>query len=307
MVEFDVVVIGSGPAGLTSAIYTIRGGLSTLIVEKGLTGGQIALTENIENYPGFESISGRELATKMLSQAKNQGAVFELSEVKNIIQKGNEKIVDLGEKKIIAKTVVLAVGSNPRKLNVPGEKEFDGKGVHYCALCDGFAYRNKVVAVLGGGDAAIKEALYLANTTKKVYVIHRRDELRAEKGHQEQAFAKKNIEFVWNSVVTEFVGTKFLEKLKIHNVKTNKDSEIMVDGSFTYIGHLPATKWIDVKKTESGNILVDKNMSTSVKGIFACGDCTQGGIAQIATSVGEGAIAGTSAIEYIQNLKNEKK
>ena len=307
MVDYDVVVIGSGPAGLTSAIYAVRGGLSTIIIEKGLTGGQIALTENIENYPGFESISGRDLAKKMLSQAKNQGAVFELGEVKSIIQKGNEKVVDLGEKKIIAKSVVLAVGSNPRKLGVPGEKEYDGKGVHYCALCDGFAYRDKVVAVLGGGDAAIKEALYLSNTTKKVYVIHRRDELRAEKGHQEQAFAKKNIEFVWDSVVTEFVGTKFLEKLKIHNVKTNKDSELNVDGSFTYIGHLPATKWIDVDKTEKGYIKVDKKMSTSMQGVFACGDCTQGDIAQIATSVGEGAIAGTSVIEYVQNLKDDKK
>ncbi|MFA5763611.1 MAG: thioredoxin-disulfide reductase [archaeon] len=307
MENYDVVVIGSGPAGLTSAIYAVRGGLSTLIVEKGLTGGQIALTENIENYPGFESISGAELAKKMLDQAKNQGAVFELEEVKSISEDNGKKIIDLGEKKVSAKAVVIAVGSNPRKLGVPGEKEFDGKGVHYCALCDGFAYRNKVVAVLGGGDAAIKEALYLANTTKKVYVIHRRDELRAEKGHQEQAFAKENIEFIWDSVVTEFVGTKFLEKLKIHNVKTNKDSEIAVDGSFTYVGHLPATNWVDVDKTERGYIKVDKKMSTSMQGVFACGDCTDGDIAQIATSVGDGAIAGTSVIEYVQNLKNGKK
>jgi thioredoxin reductase (NADPH) len=306
MSDYDVVVIGSGPAGLTSAIYAVRAGLSTLILEKGLTGGQIALTENIENYPGFESISGAELAKKMLNQAKSQGAVFQLDEVKSITEEDNVKTIDLGEKQITASTVVIAVGSTPRKLGVPGEVEYDGKGVHYCALCDGFAYRNKIVAVLGGGDAAVKEAIYLSNTAKKVYVIHRRDELRAEKGHQEQAIAKENIEFVWDSVVTEFIGTKFLEKLRLKNVKTNKDSELIVDGSFTYIGHLPATKWLDVDKTDRGYIKVDKKMSTSMSGVFAAGDCTEGDIAQIATSVGDGAIAGTSAIEYIQNLKSKK-
>lgn len=300
--DYDVIVIGGGPAGITSAIYTARAGLKTLLAEKGLVGGQIALTENIENYPGFESINGQELANKMLAQAKKQGVEHKLLTVKNITGEA-EKIVETDEGNLTCKAVILSVGSNPRKLGVPGEDTYEGKGIHYCALCDGVMYKDKIVAVIGGGDAAVKEALYLANLAKKVIVIHRRDELRAEKDHQEDAMAKENIEFIWDTVVTEFIGTKFLEKLKLKNVKTNEESELEVNGSFTYVGHIPATDWVPVDKNKRGYIKVNHELQTSVPGIFAAGDCNEGDIAQIATAVGDGAIAGTSATNYIESLK----
>lgn len=299
---YDVLIVGGGPAGLTAGIYAARAGLKTLLVEKGLVGGQIAFTDNIENYPGFESINGMELAKKMFEQAKKQGMEYQQGTVEKI-NDGLEKEVIVDGKSIKTKTVIFSVGSNPRKLGVPGEADYEGKGIHYCALCDGVMYKDKVVAIIGGGDAAIKESLYLSNLAKKVYVVHRRDELRAEKSNQKRAFAKKNIEFIWDSIVTKFVGEQFLTKLILNNVKTNKETELEVDGSFTYVGYLPATSWINVEKDKRGYIKTDHKMSTSVKGIFACGDCTDKDIAQIATSVGEGAIAGTSVAEYIEELK----
>jgi len=302
IMTYDVLIVGGGPAGLTAGIYAARAGLKTLLVEKGLVGGQIAFTDNIENYPGFESINGMELAKKMFEQAKKQGMEYQQGTVEKI-NDGLEKEVIVDGKSIKTKTVIFSVGSNPRKLGVPGEADYEGKGIHYCALCDGVMYKDKVVAIIGGGDAAIKESLYLSNLAKKVYVVHRRDELRAEKSNQKRAFAKKNIEFIWDSIVTKFVGEQFLTKLILNNVKTNKETELEVDGSFTYVGYLPATSWINVEKDKRGYIKTDHKMSTSVKGIFACGDCTDKDIAQIATSVGEGAIAGTSVAEYIEELK----
>jgi thioredoxin reductase (NADPH) len=305
MEEYDLAIIGSGPAGLTAAIYGARANLKTVIFEKGIVGGQIAWTDNIENYSGFNSIGGMDLSKKMLEQAEKQGAELKKIEVKKIQDKVKEKVLETDEGEIKVKAIIVAVGSNPRKLGVKGEKEFENKGVHYCALCDGAMYKNKDVAVIGGGDAAIKEAIFLSKIAKKVYVIHRRDELRAEKRHQEIAFKKKNIEFVWDSVVTEFIGEKFLQKLKVHNKKTNTDSELDVNGSFTYIGHIPATAWIDVDKNEVGYIKTNDKRETSVKGIFAAGDCVEGGLAQIATSVGDGAVAADSAEKYIEGINNE--
>jgi thioredoxin reductase (NADPH) len=302
MQKYDVVIVGCGPAGMTSAIYTVSAGLKTLLTEKAIPGGQIVWTESVENYPGFENISGKDLADKMLAQAKKQGAEYKQIEVNKIIDNGKEKIVETNEGNISCKVVIISVGSSSKKLNVPGEKEYENKGVHYCALCDGPMYKEKIVAVIGGGDAAIKEGILLSNLAKKVYIIHRRDELRAEKRWQEKAFAKKNIEFIWDTEVKAFEGDKFLRKIKLINNKTNKESELIVDGCFTYVGQKPNTDLFDVEKNEKGYIKVDHEMSTSAKGIFAAGDCTEGDIAQLATSVGDGAIAGTSVSKYIESL-----
>jgi thioredoxin reductase (NADPH) len=302
MVDYDVIIVGGGAAGLTSAIYTVRAGLTTLLVEKELFGGQIALTEGIENYPGFESIQGKELVDKMLAQAKKQGVQTKVGEVQSITKKGKNKMVVIDGKKVSVRVVVLAVGSAPRKLDVLGREEFDGKGVHYCVMCDGPLYKGKICAIIGGGDAAIKESLSLAKIAKKVFVIHRRDTLKAEKLWQDKALATKNIEFIWNSSVKEFVGEKFLDSIKITNSKTNKESKLDVSAVFTYIGHIPNTKAFDFKKDARGYFVVDKEYQTSEDGVFAAGDCVSGNRAQIATSVGTGAAAGMSVINYLHSL-----
>jgi thioredoxin reductase (NADPH) len=302
MVDYDVIVVGGGAAGLTSAIYTVRAGLTTLLVEKELFGGQIALTEGIENYPGFESIQGKDLVDKMLAQAKKQGVQIKVGEVQSITTKGKNKVVVIDGKKVSTLVVVLAVGSAPRKLDVLGRKEFDGKGVHYCVMCDGPLYKGKTCAIIGGGDAAIKESLSLAKIAKKVFVIHRRETLRAEKLWQDKARATKNIEFIWNSEVRGFFGEKFLDCIKIVNVKTNKESKLDVSAVFTYIGHIPNTKAFDFKKDARGYFVVDKEYQTSEDGVFAAGDCVSGNRAQIATSVGTGAAAGMSVINYLHSL-----
>ena len=302
MVDYDVIVVGGGAAGLTSAIYTVRAGLTTLLVEKELFGGQIALTKGIENYPGFESIQGKDLVDKMLAQAKKQGVQIKVGEVQSITTKGKNKVVVIDGKKVSTLVVVLAVGSAPRKLDVLGRKEFDGKGVHYCVMCDGPLYKGKICAIIGGGDAAIKESLSLAKIAKKVFVIHRRETLRAEKLWQDKARATKNIEFIWNSEVRGFFGEKFLDCIKIVNVKTNKESKLDVSAVFTYIGHIPNTKAFDFKKDARGYFVVDKEYQTSEDGVFAAGDCVSGNRAQIATSVGTGAAAGMSVINYLHSL-----
>ncbi len=299
MVDYDVIIVGGGAAGLTSAIYTVRAGLSTLLVEKELFGGQIALTEGIENYPGFESIQGKDLVDKILAQAKKQGVKTKVGNVQSITTKGKEKIVEIDNEKVSTRAIVLAVGSTPRKLDVVGREEFDGKGVHYCVMCDGPLYKDRVCAIIGGGDAAIKESLSLAKIAKKVFVIHRREGLRAEKRWQDLAFATKNIEFIWNSEVRGFFGEKFLDSIKIFNSKTNKESVLELSAVFTYIGHVPNTKSFDFKKDARGYFVVDKSYQTSEEGVFAAGDCVAGNHTQIATSVGAGAAAGMSVINYL--------
>jgi len=303
MEEYDVVIIGAGPAGMTAGIYSARAGKKTIIIEKGVVGGQVAWASNIENYPGFEKITGMELAKKMLDQAKKQGAEIKQASVSKIENKGNEKIVFTDEGEIKCKAVILAVGRTAGKLNIPGGKEFEGKGIHYCALCDAPLYKGKKMAVIGGGDSAIKEAIHLTELAEKVYVIHRRDELRAEEANQERLQKKKNVELVLDSEVKEFIGDKFLKKIKILNHKTQKISELEVSAVFIYIGHIPSTEEFDVEKNEKGFIKVNKQLETNVPGIFAAGDCNEGDIAQISTAVGDGAIAGTSATKYIETLK----
>ncbi len=300
---YDVVIIGGGPAGLTAGIYAKRAMLKALLLEKTGVGGQIIITDLIENYPGFLEISGGELAKKFEEHALKFGLEFKsMAEVKGIEDIGSIKIVKTSEGDIETKTVIIASGTTPKKLGVKGELEFTGKGVSYCATCDGFFFRDKVVVVVGGGDSAITEAIFLTKMVKQVIIVHRRDKLRAEKINQEHAFANPKISFVWDSVVEEIAGTKTVEKVIVRNVKTNALSEIKTDGVFIYVGLIPNTGFADVEKDEQGFIVPYPGQGTSVKGIFVAGDCRVTPLRQIATAIGDGAIAAVSAERYIEGL-----
>ncbi len=298
---YDVVIIGGGPAGLTAGIYAKRAMLKALLLEKIGMGGQIIITDLIENYPGFTEISGAELAQKLEEHAGKFGLETKsLAEVTGIEDKGKTKVVKTADGDIEAKAVIIASGTTPRKLGARGELEFTGRGVSYCATCDGFFFRDKVVVVVGGGDSAITEAIFLTKMAKKVIIVHRRDKLRAEKINQEHAFANPKISLVWDSVVEEIAGKQVVEKVIVRNVKTNQTSEIKTDGVFIYVGLIPNTGFADVKKDDRGFIIANDKMETSVKGIFVAGDCRNTPLRQIATAVGDGAIAAVSAERYIE-------
>ena len=301
---YDVVIIGGGPAGLTAGIYVKRAMLNALLVEKIGVGGQIIITDLVENFPGFLEISGGDLAKKFEEHALKFGLEMKsLVEVSGIEDRGATKIVKTPEGDFETKTVIIATGTTPKKLGAKGELNLIGKGVSYCATCDGFFFREKVVVVVGGGDSAITEAIYLTKMAKKVIIVHRRDKLRAEKINQEHAFANPKISFVWDSVVEEIAGEKVVGKVITRNVKTNALSEIKADGVFIYVGLIPNTAFAaNVKKDERGFIEVNDKMETSAKGIFAAGDCRVTPLRQIATAVGDGSIAAVSAESYIEGL-----
>lgn len=300
---YDAVIIGGGPAGLAAGIYVKRAMLKALLLEKTGVGGQIIITDLVENYPGFLEISGGDLARKFEEHALKFGLEFKsMAEVAGIEDGGSTKIVKTGEGDIETRAVIIASGTTPKKLGVKGELEFTGKGVSYCATCDGFFFRDKVVVVVGGGDSAITEAIFLTKMVKKVIVVHRRDKLRAEKINQEHAFANSKISFVWDSVVEEIAGARTVEKVIARNVKTNAISEIKTDGVFIYVGLIPNTGFANVAKDEGGFIIANDKMETSVKGIFAAGDCRVTSLRQIATAVGDGARAAVSAEKYIEGL-----
>jgi len=304
---YDVIIIGAGAAGITAGIYSKRAGMNTVIFEKMGVGGQILLTDKIENYPGFPSISGPDLMDKFERHAEKFSVKIEYEEVKAIKLKGKiySVVTDSGEYEAI--TVIIASGSSPRKLNVEGEEKFAGRGISYCAVCDGPFFKAKDVAVIGGGDAAIKESLYLAQIVNKVTVVHRRDKLRAEKINQDMALANPKIDFIWDSVVEKVAGNDKLNGIIIKNVKDpDKKSLIKVDGVFVYIGYKPKTDFIDVEKTSSGTIKTDNCMRTSLNGVFAAGDCRDTCLRQIATCVGDGAFAAYNAENYVEIFKSKK-
>lgn len=305
-VDYDLVIIGGGPAGLTAGLYAARARLNVILLEKSVTGGQIIITDWIENYPGFpEGISGIDLTGRMSEQAKRFGLEIETEEVLSLDCSNKVKKIELGDRTISAHTIIIATGASPSTLGVPGEDDFYGKGVSSCATCDGPFFSGAVVAAVGGGDTAVQESIFLTKFAKKVFLIHRRNELRASKILQERAFANDKIEIVWNSVLTGINGTKTgVTNITIKNVKTENTSDLAVDGCFIWVGIQPYSGFLgdDIKVDEHGFIIVNDRMETSVPGVFAAGDGRRTPLRQIATAIGDAAIAAVSAEHYIENL-----
>ncbi len=301
---YDVIIIGGGPAGLAAGLYAARGGLKTLICEEKVFGGQILMSYEVDNYPGFpKGISGMDLMDNFMKQAEKFGVETNYEGIKGIEDKGKTKDVILSNgTKLNTKTIIIAAGASANKLNCPGEKKFTGKGVSYCATCDGAFFRGKPVAVVGGGDSALEEALYLANLASKVYIIHRREQLRAVKVLQDRAFSNKKLEFIFNHIVKEIQGDKFVNGVLVENVKTGELSRLDVDGIFIYVGITPNTKFVEdiIELNEDGYIIVNENMETNIPGIFAAGDIRVTPLRQVLTAAADGAIAASCAQKYIE-------
>ncbi|MBI5560454.1 MAG: thioredoxin-disulfide reductase [Deltaproteobacteria bacterium] len=300
----DLIIIGGGPAGLTAGIYAQRMKIKTLLLEKEMVGGQIAKSDVIENYPGFPSISGMDLMDKFEGHARNLGLEIKMAEVRDISLKGNVRVVKTTEGEFAAKAVIIATGARPKRLGVGGEREFTGKGVSYCATCDGPFFKNQSVVVVGGGDTAVKEALYLSRLAKKVYVVHRRDELRAEKILQEKALSTPNMEFILSHALKEIKGDKVVTGVVLKDLKTNSSRALEAEGVFVFVGINPITDFADVTKDEGGFIKTNDRMETSVGGIYAAGDCRTTPLRQVSTAVGDGATAAFVAEGYIEKLKD---
>lgn len=306
--DYDLAIIGAGPAGLSAAIYASRGGMKTAIFEKALVGGQITTTDDVENYPGIEeNLSGFDIADKMQKQAEKFGTEFKQETIKSIQSDNFGKIVETDSNKYKIKTVIVATGANPSKLDVPGESKFTGRGVSYCATCDGALYRGKTVAVVGGGDSAVEEAIFLTKFAEKVYIIHRRDELRAVKLIQQRAFENEKLEIIWDSIVKEIHGNDFVENLSLFNKKTKETSELKVDGVFIYVGILPNNELVktDVELDEQGFILTDETMKTKTAGLYAAGDVVHKALRQVITAASDGATAAFSAEKWIEENKDK--
>lgn len=302
MAKYEVVIIGGGPAGLTAGLYTSRAGLKSLLLERGMFGGQIVNAPLVENYPGFpDGISGADLGLLMHQQATKYGLETVTAEVSGVNVGKPYKLITTGGS-FEAEAIIIAAGSEYRKLGVPGEDIMVGHGVSYCATCDGFFFRGKEVAVVGGGDAAITDALELAQHASKVYVIHRRDQLRAGQVLQERAQLEPKIEFIWDTVVEEIVGQQLVRELKLRNVKTKQVSTLEVSGVFVAVGLKPNSQpFADVVKlSKTGHIVTDEVMATSAEGIFAAGDIRQNSARQITSAVGDGATAALSAFSYLR-------
>lgn len=305
-VDYDLVIIGGGPAGLAAGLYAARARLKVILVEKIVPGGQILISDWIENYPGFpEGLSGSDLAQRFSEQAKKFGLQIENNAVVSVELSDPVKTIVLNDRTVTTHTIIVATGASPKKLSVPGEETFFGRGVSSCATCDAPFFKDRIVAAVGGGDTAVKESLFLTKFVEKVYLIHRRDQLRAEMILQEQALANEKIEIIWDSVLTGIGGLTNVENITVQNVKTKEEKTLSVDGCFIWVGEIPNTKFLadGVKLDEKGFIEANLNMETSVPGVFAAGDVRNTPLRQIATAVGDGAVAAFSAGHYIENLK----
>jgi thioredoxin reductase (NADPH) len=307
---YDVIIAGAGPAGMTAAVYTSRANLSTLMLERGIPGGQMANTEEVENYPGFDHILGPDLSTKMFEHAKKFGAEYAYGDIKEIIDGKEYKTVIAGSKQYKTRSIIISTGAEYKKIGVPGEKELGGRGVSYCAVCDGAFFKQKELVVIGGGDSAVEEGVYLTRFASKVTIVHRRDELRAQKILQDRAFANEKIDFIWNHTIKQIndkdgkVGS-----VTLVSTETGEEQVYNADGVFIYIGMVPLSKPFAALgiTNEQGYIETNERMETKVPGIFAAGDIREKTLRQIVTATGDGSIAAQSAQHYIEELLEEIK
>lgn len=308
---YDLIIVGGGPAGITAGIYACRARLKTLMIEKYVYGGQVATTFEIKNYPGFENINGPDLIDKMLSQAKKCGLETISDNVLDFDFKGKIKVVKTEyNQQLKARSIILCMGADARKLGVKGEDKLKGKGVSYCAICDGALYRDKVVAVVGGGDSALEDVAFLSSIAKKVYLIHRRSEFRGQEILQERVFElvkQGKIELVLESGIEEVYGENFVEGIKVRNFSTNEIHDIKLDGLFVTVGRDPDTVSIDsVIKDEKGYIITNDCMETNIEGVYAAGDCRKKELRQIVTACSDGAVAATKANIYVKTQKRKQ-
>ncbi|MFC1508098.1 thioredoxin-disulfide reductase [Candidatus Omnitrophota bacterium] len=308
--DYDVIIIGGGPAGLTAALYASRARQKTLVLESFSVVGQAIITDSIENYPGFpDGVNGFELVGRFKKQAEKFGTILKTSHVKSIKEhkdKGHRGWKVVSEKEeFTTLSLIIASGARPKKLGVPGEDTLQGRGVSYCATCDGALYRDKDIVVVGGGDTAVEEALFLTKFGKKVSLVHRRDRLRATKILQERALSNKKMSFLWESEAISILGEKKVESIRIRNIKGGQESDVVCDGVFIFVGYIPNTDLVKgiVKLDTSGYILTDQDMNTSKKGVFACGDSRKKLLRQVITACGDGATAAFSAQQYVEELK----
>lgn len=307
---YDVAIIGAGPAGMTAAVYTSRANLSTIMIERGVPGGQMATTEDIENYPGFDHILGPDLSTKMFEHSQKFGAQYAYGDIQGIIDGKEYKTIDAGSKQYKARSIIIATGTKHRTLDAPGEAELTGRGISYCAVCDGAFFKDKNLVVVGGGDSAVEEGVFLTRFASKVTIIHRRDELRAQKILQERAFDNDKVEFMWSHVVKSFNEKDGkLGSVTLTSTVTGEEMEFPADGAFIYVGTDPLSEpFVDLGITdEDGYIITDEEMATPVPGIFAAGDIRNKKLRQIVTATGDGSIAAQSAQTYLENLADSLK
>jgi thioredoxin reductase (NADPH) len=301
---YDVIIIGAGPGGMTAAVYTSRANLKTLILDRGVPGGQLQNTEEIENFPSYSHISGPDLAQKMFEHSLRFGAKYEQANVEDIVNEGNIKVVYAGNKTYQTKSVIIATGTKYKKLGVPGEEEFSGRGVSWCAVCDGAFFRGKELVVIGGGDSAVEESVFLTKFAKKVTVLHRRDQFRAQPILVDRMLKNDKIDVIYDTVVNEIIGENKVTRVLIENIKTGEKKSFPVDGVFEYIGMNPVSDFVkNLNITdEEGWIITDNRMKTNILGIFAIGDIRQNAVRQVVAATGDGCIAALEVQHYLENL-----
>lgn len=303
---YDVVIVGAGPAGMTAAVYASRANLSTVMLERGMPGGQVANTEEVENFPGFEYITGPELSNKMFEHAQKFGAEYKYGDIKTVELDGDIKVVKTSTEEIRTKSLIIATGTEHKKIGIPGEDTLSGRGVSYCAVCDGAFFKEKHLVVIGGGDSAVEEGIFLTKFASKVTIVHRRDTLRAQKILQDRAFNNDKIEFIWDTEIQSINGDGRVSSVTLKNNKTDEVYDFDADGVFIYIGLQPLTEpFSDLGiLTEDKYIESNEEMETPIKGIFAAGDVRVKSLRQIVTATGDGSIAAQNAAEYLESLND---